>query len=175
MSMLLQMPLKLATAFVQLMERDPDNSTVFIFSCQALSVFLSKAHIEGCAAGEAASSKLERAVRQQLEQSGLMRMFPEVMSDTAADMTQAAKQAAAAAAAASSGGSSSGSSGGYPRATVARAEMLLLFVMVLLMWWPDGLHRQQMAASLAGPVCHLSLASVYLVSNLMIGQQQPPP
>mgnify|MGYP001807539614 CR=1 FL=1 len=154
------MPLKLATAFVQLMERDlsgPDSSTVFsVFPCQALSVFLSKAHIEGCTAGEAASSKIQRAVGQQLEQSGLMRVFPEAMTDTAADITQAAKQAAAAAAAAGrcsgGGGSSSGSSSEYPRDTVARAEMLLLFVMVLLMWWPDGLHRQQMAALLAGPV-----------------------
>jgi hypothetical protein len=79
-----------------------------------------------------------------------------------------------------SSGSSSNSSGGedpreYPTAIATRAEMLLLCVSALPLWWPDGIPRQQMAGLLARPVCHLILASVHLISNILIGQKQPRP
>lgn len=45
----------------------------------------------------------------------------------------------------------------------------------LPLWWPDVIPRRQMAGLLAGPVCHLILASVHLISNLLIGQKQPRP
>jgi hypothetical protein len=192
MPLLLQVPLKLAAAFANVAQLDPDNSTVFNLSSHALCVFLQKATVmtsDGCASSEGASTKIEQAVRRQLEQSGLLQILPRVMTDTAADITQAAKDAADAAAAAaaaavgadaaaarsSSGGNSSGGVDpqDYLAGIESRAEMLLLCATKLTPWWPVGLPRQQMAGALAGPVCHLSLACVHLVSNLLIGQQQP--